>query len=243
MSYKDYQYSPIIPIRWSKDEIKRREEFRCSAHGHDGISHPKCYEKENNIQERKCCLDIETGNLKADFAIILSWSIKTSGVDDVTYDHITKKDLESGEYDRRLMGTLLEKLWEYDRVIGHYCKNGYFDIPFTRARYLWLVSRKMYPGERFPGYGEMWVSDTYTMAKPLLTISSKRQNVIANTIQGIDVKTPIDRDYWLAIQFGNAKQRAAAIKYIVEHNIKDAEQLDANYLTLLPYVSEKRTSI
>lgn len=242
MAYKEYQYSRIVPIRWSKEEINNRESYKCE-HGHNGITHPNCYNKKNNIQERKACLDIETGNLKADFAIMLSWSLKVSGEDAITYDHIVKEDLQSGEYDSRLMETLVENLWNYDRLLVHYGKNGYFDIPFARARYLWLLARKKYYGDRFPGYGEMYVSDTYTMSKNLLTISSHRQNVIANTIQGIDVKTPIDRDYWLDIQYGNNAQRKAAIDYIVEHNCRDVEQLDANYLLLLPFVNERKTSI
>lgn len=242
MSYKEEQYSQVIPIRWSKEEIERRLSYKC-VHSHDGVNHPNCYNKENGLQERKGCLDIESSNLKADFAITLSWCIKTSGKDHYVYDHVTKEDLNNGIYDARIIATLVDEMWKYDRLIGHYAKNGYFDIPFIRARYLWLLSRKLYKGERFPGYGEMWVSDTYTMAKPLLTISSKRQNSIANVIQAKDIKTVIDKDYWMAIQSGNPKQRKEAIAYIVEHNIKDTEQLDENYLLLLPFVNERKTSI
>ncbi len=235
--------SRIIKSRWTEEEISERLVFKCKLHGHNGVAHPACFNKENNILERKACLDIEAGNLHADFGIMLSWSIKTSGEDNIVYDHITKEDLEDGKYDARLMESLIDTLWEFDRVITHYGNANRFDMPFVRARYLWLLSRKLYSGERMPGYGEMYQSDTYTMAKKLLAISSRRQNVIANTIQGIDVKTPIDRDQWLAIQYGNNKQRKAAIEYIVEHNIKDVEQLDENYLRLLPFVNETKTSI
>ena len=243
VSYLEGQHSLIIPIRWSKEEIKAREKFRCAKHGHDGISHKSCYDKEMGTVERKGCLDIESGNLDADFGIVLSWTIKVSEEETYYTDHITKKDLQSGNYDARLLSTLVKKLWEFDRLITHYGINGRFDIPFIRARYLWLVSRKMYKGQRFPGYGEMYVSDTYSMAKKLLKISSRRQNVVATVIQGIDVKTPIDRDRWLAIQYGNMDQREAAIEYIVEHNIKDTQQLDQNYLLMLPFVRELKSSI
>jgi hypothetical protein len=242
MSYKEGQFSKIVPIRWTKEDIKLREEFKCK-HSHNGIQHPNCYNVFNGIEERKGCLDIESSNLKADFAITLSWTLKESGKDHYVYDHVTKEDLNSGIYDARIVASLIDEIWKYDRLIGHYCKNGYFDIPFIRARYLWLLARKLYKGTRFPGYGEMWVTDTYTMAKPLLTISSKRQNNIANVIQGKDIKTVIDKDHWMAIQNGSPKQRKAAIDYIVEHNIKDAEQLDANYLLLLPFIKPSRVSI
>jgi len=235
--------SLVIPARWTQEEIDKRMAFRCLEHSHNGISHASCYNREMGIKERKGCLDIESGNLKADFSIILSWCIKVSGEDEYIYDHLTRKALEAGRYDADVVETLIDTMWEFDRLIVHYGKNGYFDIPFIRARYLWLKARDLYHGDRFPEHGEMYVTDTYTMAKPLLTISSKRQNVIANTITGKDIKTPIDRDYWMAIAHGSSAQQKAAIDYIVEHNVRDTEQLDENYRILLPYVSEKKVSI
>lgn len=92
-----------------------------------------------------------------------------------------------------------------------------------------------------PGYGEMYYSDTYPMAKRALTISSRRQNSIASTILGEDIKTAIDRDYWLDIRYGTPLQRQKAIEYIIDHNLRDVEQLDQNYLTLLPFVKETRS--
>jgi hypothetical protein len=234
--------SRIIKSRWTKDEIDRRQEYRCE-HKHSGITHPNCYNKENGIVERKGCLDIETGNLKADFSTMLSFTIKTSGKDEYIYDHITLEAIEEGRFDADLVETLIDTMWKYDRLIVHYGKNGYFDIPYARARYLWLSVRRLYKGLRFPGYGEMYVTDTYTMAKQLLTISSRRQNSIANVVLGEDIKTPIDRDYWMAISNGSHKQRKEALAYIVDHNIRDCEQLDGNYLTLLSFIDEKKTSI
>jgi len=240
--YTEEQHSPIVPARFSPEEIARREEYKC-VHHHSGMSHKNCYNKENGIKERKGCLDIEASNLSADFGIMLSWAIKTSGEDETFYDHVTKKDLESGAYDSRIMRSLMDQMWQYDRIITHYGQNRCFDIPFVRSRYLWLNARRKYTGTRMPGPGEMWLSDTYAMSKRLLALSSRRQNVVANLVQGVDVKTPIDRDHWLAIQNGNSKQRREAIDYIVEHNLKDVEQLDANYLALVPFVTETRTSI
>lgn len=234
--------SEIIKSRWTKNQERARQQWRCS-HGHSGIQHPNCYLKENNIQERKGCLDIEAGGLKGDFDIMLSWAIKTSGKDDYIYDHLTASDITKGLYDSRIMATLIEHMWGFDRLITHYGGPGRFDLGFIRARYLWLIapSRKLYKGERLPGYGEMYYSDTYPMAKRALTISSRRQNSIANTILGEDIKTKIDRDYWMDIKYGNARKRQKAIDYIIEHNILDCKQLDENYLTLLPFVKETRS--
>jgi hypothetical protein len=235
-------YSEIIPSRWGPETVQARREFKCQ-HGHSGITHPNCYVTENGIQERKGCLDIEASGLKADFGIVLSWCIKTSGQDEYFYDHVTPKDFKEGIMDARIISTLIERLWKYDRLVTHYGGNFKFDIPFVRSRYLYLSARRKYSGDRFPGYGEMYVSDTYPMAKKLLAISSRRQGSIASTILGKDEKTAIERDKWMAIQFGTSSAAKDAIKYIVDHNIHDCSQLDENYLTLLPFVREVKSSI
>lgn len=242
MPYTKEKYSEIIPCRWSPETIQARKEYTCQ-HGHSGITHPNCYVSELGIQERKGCLDIEASGLKADFGIALSWCIKESGRDYRVYDHVTQEDFKNGILDARIIDTLMTEMWKYDRIITHYGSNFRFDLPFIRARYLYLNARRKYSGERFPGYGEMYVSDTYPMAKKLLAISSRRQDSIASAILGKNVKTAIERDKWLAIQFGNTESAKEAIKYIVDHNIKDCDQLDDNYLALLPFVKEMKSSI
>jgi len=232
----------IIKCRWSPNVIARRRSFRCE-HGHSGLTHPNCYVKEKGIEEVKGCLDIEAGALDADFDICLSWAIKTAGKDEVFYDHVTKEDLDSGQYDKRIIESCVETMWIYTRLITHYGSNFRFDIPFIRARYLWLKARGLYEGERFPQYGEMYISDTFAMAKKLLKISSRRQDNIGSVVQGKDIKTKINKDHWMAIKHGNNKQRMAAIDYIVDHNLKDVEQLEGNYFALVPFVREVKSSI
>ena len=85
--------SELIPLRLTEELKEQRKAWKCQ-HGHTGISHPNCYIKEHNLKERKGCLDIEAGGLKADFDIMLSWAIKTSGEDTYVYDHITQKDMK-----------------------------------------------------------------------------------------------------------------------------------------------------
>lgn len=216
--------------------------WRCQ-HRHNGVRHFNCFLKEFNISEKKGCLDIEAGALNADFDICLSWAIKTVGKDEIFYDHITKKDLDLGTYDKRIIETLVSTMRTYDRLITHYGKNRWFDIPFIRARYLWLKARGLYEGENFPVHGEIYVSDTYGMSKSLLKIASRRQDAVANTVQGKDIKTKIDKDYWMAIKYGNTKARNKAIDYILDHNHKDVQQLEGNYLTLVPFVKETKSSI
>jgi len=212
-------------------------------HRHRFSRHFGCFLKKYNVKEVKGCLDIEAGALDADFDICLSWAIKTVGKDEIFYDHITKGDLDLGAYDKRIIETLVSTVRKYDRLITHYGKNRWFDIPFIRARYLWLNARGLYNGEPFPAHGELYVSDTYGMSKSLLKIASRRQNSVANAVQGKDIKTKIDKDYWMAIKYGNCKARSEAIEYIVDHNQKDVEQLEGNYLALVPFIKEGRNSI
>ena len=242
MSLEAYQYSNINPLRFSDEEIAKRTEWHCEEHRHNGMNHAACYNREQGIEERKGCLDIEAGGLDADFDICISWCIKTIGGDYV-YDYLTKTDLNAGRYDARIIETLIDELWNYDRIITHYGNVARFDVPFIRARYLWLKSRKLYEGKPFPAYGMLWQSDTYTMSKRNLKISSRRQNSVANAILGKDVKTKIEKDYWLDIKYATSKKRLAAVDYITTHNIKDCEQLEDNYLALLPFYREVRTSI
>ncbi|MHA1685334.1 MAG: hypothetical protein ACTSYD_02875 [Candidatus Heimdallarchaeaceae archaeon] len=238
----EYQYSRINPLRFSKDEIEKRKNWRCE-HRHNGMNHQSCFNKEHGIKERVAAFDIEAGALNADFDITLAWCLKTIGKNEYWYDHIIKKDLEDGIYDNRIIESLVETLWSYDRIVTHYGKARWFDVPFIRARYLWLKARGLYKGVDFPTYGMLWISDTYSMSKRSLKISSRRQNSVANIIQGKDIKTKIEKDFWMAIKYGNSKERNKAIKYIKEHNIKDCEQLEGNYLILLPFCREVRTSI
>lgn len=240
---ESYQYSLINPLRWSKAEIMKRKGWHCKEHRHSGFNHPACYNKAFGIEERKGAGDIEAGGLDADFDLCLSWAIKTVGKDEYWYDHMTKEDLNSGQYDKRLIETLVDTLWKYDRVITHYGNVARFDVPFIRARYLWLKARGLYKGKPFPTFGMLWQTDTYTMSKRCLKISSRRQNSVANVILGEDIKTRIEKDYWMAVKYGTAAERKKALDYIVDHNIKDTEQLEGNYLTLLPYCREVRTSI
>lgn len=242
MILQPYMYSKINPNRWSFNERMKRKTFYCE-HRHNGIRHAACYNKKFSIEERKGAVDIEAGGLDADFDIMLSWAIKTVGQEEYWYDNITTKDINNGEYDKRIVESLVDTLWNYDRIITHYGNNGRFDIPFIRARYLWLKARDMYEGKPFPWYGMMWQSDVYSFARQKLKIASRRQGSVANVLQGKDIKTRIEKNYWLGVKYGEPKIKRNAVKYIIEHNLKDVEQLEGNYLTLLPFVREVHTSI
>lgn len=236
VSVERYKFSQVNPLRWSKQEIARRSMWRCPEHRHLGIGtgHQNCYNKHFGIVERVGCIDIEASNLKANFGIMLSWCIKTSGTKEIYYDCLTTKDLQNGIYDRRLTETLIDTMWKYDRLVGHYsCR---FDIPFIRTRAIrWNLP--------FPTIGMIWHSDTWLWARSKLCLNSNRQGNVAAAVQHYDIKTRIHPDKWLAVQFGSKLERKKALEYILDHNEKDVIQLDGNYLALKPFVTERRTSI
>lgn len=236
MKLQPHQYSSINPLRWSDEEIEKRTNWTCPDHRHIGLKagHSNCYNKAHGIKERKGCVDIEASNLKADFGVILSWCIKTVGTDEVWYDCMTPKDVTSDLKDSRITESLIDTIWKYDRLIGHYsCR---FDIPFIRTR-------AIHWGMPFPTHGMIWHTDTWLMARSKLCISSNRQGNVAQAVQDIDIKTRIRPDIWLDVQFGSNKVKKKALDYVLDHNVKDVEQLEGNYLGLLPYVTERRTSI
>lgn len=228
--------SLIIPSRWDQEEIDKRTNYKC-IHHHNGISHKNCYDKENGYQERKVFLDIETGGLDAAFDIVYCFVLRSISDPEVYYtEAITENDRKNGLADKRVLGNLCDALWHYDRIVTHYGSNWRFDIPFVRTRCIRL-------GLDFPKQGMLYVSDTYPMAKKLLKIASYRQNSIARAILGYDDKTIIDSEHWRNTKYGTRKQRVEAIKYIIDHCVQDTLQGTQNYLKLLPFCKEGRTSI
>jgi len=124
--------------------------------------------------------------------------------------------------DRRIVETLVDHFWKYDRLVTHYgCK---FDIPFIRTRA--LIHNIL-----FPEYGYIWHTDVWRIARNKLRLNSNRQGSVARAIQGLQV------------QFGGARERKEALDYVLQHNEYDVKQGEKNYLLLLPFIRETKTSI
>jgi len=237
--------SLIIPSRWTEETQQARRLYSCQ-HRHNGLRHPKCYERENGIKERIGCLDIEAGGLKANVDIMLSWAIKTFDKDEIWYDNVTPQSLNNGIRDSKILGTLVDKMWDYDRIVTHYGANFRFDIPFIRTRALILAKQGLFDMADFPKGGlnpEMWLSDTYPMAKKYLKLTSNRQDCIGETILAENIKTRVDFRYWESVKYGSIKEKKQALDYIVEHNLRDAEQLEDNYRLLRQFAREVRSAI
>ena len=199
------------------------------THRHNYVRHFNCFIKEYNISERVGFLDIETSNLKANFGIVLCWCI-LDDKGELWVDWMDKKDVLSGNEDKRVVETCIDTILQFDRVCGHY--STYFDIPFLRTRAL-------IHGLEFPGAGELFHTDVWRMARKSLCLHSNRQAVVAESLYGKTVKTRISHPDWRKAMMGDAESMAE----VVDHCTKDVEDLKKNYETLLPFCRPVRSSI
>lgn len=222
----------IAPVhRLKKAEIISLANGRC-RHGHTYLEHYQCYLDEHKNEEEKVgFLDIETSNLDANFGVILTWAINSNGI--ITNDRLSKEDIErydSDKIDTRIVKNLVEELFKYDRIVTYYGKR--FDIPFLRTRAL-------YDNIDFPVYGSLKHDDVYFWVKYKLKLNSNRMEVAARTIFGETDKTHIEFKYWIAGTRGDEE----ALSYILDHNIKDVEELERVYYKLVDFARRQDSSI
>jgi uncharacterized protein YprB with RNaseH-like and TPR domain len=76
--------------------------------------------------------DIETSNFTANNGFMVSWAIKKKGQDEILYDEITQKEILSGEFDLRIIKSLLASMRDFSVLVTYYGTG--FDIPFVRTR-------------------------------------------------------------------------------------------------------------
>lgn len=93
-------------------------ENKCQ-HRHKYTVHFGCFLKNYNIKEKIGFLDIETSNLKANFGIVLCWCILDEK-GHIYEDWLTKKDILSGNEDKRVVGTCINTMLKFNRVVTHY---------------------------------------------------------------------------------------------------------------------------
>jgi uncharacterized protein YprB with RNaseH-like and TPR domain len=213
----------------NKTETRKRKEFRCKEHSHDGFEHPRCFDREQGLEEKIGYFDIESSNLTSDFGIILCYAIKHK--DGVISNSITPQELKEGSFDKRLLTQLCVDLRKFDRIITWY---GYkFDIPYVR-------SRAMLHKLDFPLYKEISHTDAYQRAKILIrTLHSKRLGVVANFL-GIKAKEhPLNPEVWLKCLSGNQD----AIDFVQLHCNEDVISLENVWKRLEPYQKLCKTSI
>jgi uncharacterized protein YprB with RNaseH-like and TPR domain len=207
--------------------LKARLRFTCS-HRHNGLAHPQCYEAVHP-GERIGFLDIEATSLNASFGYCLTYCIKRYG-GEILKRWVTPKEIRGYQFDKRLMGQLLEDLTEFDRVITYY-GTGY-DLPFLRTRCLTH-------GLDFPPMGSLFHTDVYYSVRNKLRLYRNRMEVACSQF-GIESKghrlTP---EVWMKAQAGDQ----GAIDYVLQHNIEDVESLEKLYDKMEGHYRLNKTSV
>lgn len=214
--------------QFTKEEILKRNFFKC-VHGHTGIEHPNCFDQANNRKEKIGYLDIESSGLQADFAIVLSYCIKKEN-GEILKRVLTKKELESGIFDRELLKQCVQDMLKFDRLIYHYGNR--FDIPVLRTR---CVYWKIY----FPLYKEVKGTDTYPILKYKFKLHSNRLESACDFFGIPSKKHRIQPDIWIKALSGDKK----SLDWILKHNEEDVVSLEELYKRINPYSNITNSSI
>lgn len=225
------------PIRQlKKSDIEWLASHKCRHGGHNYLEHYQCYLNErppdSPFVEKVGFFDIETTGLKADYHYILSYAIRSDDDDNLLGRVLTPEEIKGGIFDKDLLREMCSDLLLFHRVVGHYCGDNRFDLPFVRSRAVKL-------GYDFPLYKDVWVTDTWAILKQKFCLSSNRL-ASACVHFGIPAKQhPITPDLWQAAGIGEKK----ALKYIWEHNVEDVDSTRLLYHKIAPYVANAKRSI
>lgn len=200
----------INPYRLNKKLQKVFFNHRC-RHYHLYSEHPNCFIKEilepmrNNLKEGY--LDIETTGFEADYHHILTYAIKVRGENKVYTSVISKEDLESGDFDKKIVKQLIEDLKNFSVIYTYY--GTMFDLRFARARALyWKLP--------FPEFGYIKHKDLYYLAKNKLKLHNTSLETVTKFLN-IRGKNHVEGEIWIKARIGDKD----ALKYVLKHNIKD----------------------
>lgn len=216
------------------------EEHTCIRHNVKYIHHPNCYEREypnTKFTERVGYVDIEATNLKANFGVVICWCILPNKTNTFIEGCVTPDEMKGiggkkPTRDKRIIGELGVALRKFDRLVVHYGTDRKFDFPFLRSRALWH-------GADFPKYKELWVTDTWSIAKCKLCLSSNRLATIADFLHIKTKKTPITTEHWLDALSGFQE----SLDYILDHCHRDVKILKMTEKIIGPFAARSKTSI
>jgi uncharacterized protein YprB with RNaseH-like and TPR domain len=218
----------INVANYKKKDLIKMNAWKCE-HSHTGLEHPQCYLRAHGQELKKCFFDIETTGLQGNWDFMLTYSIKPEGEDEVIYGTITKKEIDEGTFDKRIVKECIDALMKFDRVYTYYGTK--FDIPFLRTRALEL-------GLDFPIYGSLSHKDVYYIARYKMKLHSNRLETVCDLL-GIKGKTHQNPATWRLAKGGNKK----ALEEILEHNKADTIILEMVYNKLKNFVLELDRSI
>ena len=185
--------------------------FKCE-HGHSGLEHTACFER-NNIDLRKMgYFDIEATQLKADFGFILSWYIKEKGKEVYQKGTVTRESILSGELDKSSIREMVNAIKEYDCIVTYY--GSMFDIPYGRTRAL-MQGLSFIPPRIVKHIDLYW-----TVKTKFKFFNNKLETACRNF--GIEGKTHINPKLWIMASCGSEP----AIEEVLEHNYQDVKILE-----------------
>ena len=219
----------LADIRWLGGHL-------CKAHSMDFLSHYGCYVKEKPqdapFKERIGFFDIETSGLNADFHYIFSYAILDDETDKIYGRVLIPKEIHRSVFDQYLVKEMCRDLKKFNRIVVHYGGDRRFDGPFSRTRAIKY-------GCDFPLYKDIWVTDTWLIAKNKLKLRSNRLGVICEFF-GIPAKEhPLTPATWQNASAGRKKD----LDYIWVHNKEDVVSLKAAYHKIEVYAAKSKTSI
>lgn len=220
--------------KMKKAEILWMTTHKCEAHHVKYIEHPNCYEREHPDKTKVGIIDIEASNLKADFGVVICYAIQDLATDDIISRIATKKELfdRKRQPDYAVMKDLCDDMRKFDRLIGYYCSDGKFDIPFLRSR---AVAQNL----DFPGYGEVIMEDVWPIIRYKFCLSSNRLINASRFLVGESNKTNWFAAYWIRAIQGDKE----ALAYIKDHCEKDVQDTKKLYLKVRRFKRQANTSI
>jgi len=210
-------------------------EHLCKKHSTSYLSHYQCFldEKPEDCPfwERVGFLDLECSNLHADFGMIFSYAIKELD-GEIIGRVVTQEEMLSYKFDRDLVAEAVDNLKKFHRIVVHYGKPGRFDIPFLKTRAL------LY-GIDFPKYKEIYVEDTYDMAKRNLRLHRNRLESICEFFDIPAKAHKMSPKMWQRAQSGDPK----ALDWVWKHNVEDVESLEKVWKLLNEFEPRRNTSV
>lgn len=221
------------PVRkLTKADLVWLGENRC-RHSHTYLSHYQCFLQEKPstapMQEHIGIFDIETTGLKSNWSHMLSWCMKEHNKNIIHSDLITRREARD-KNDKRIIKSAVREIKKYDRIVGHYSMR--FDIPYVR-------SRALYYGIDFPGYRDLYHTDTYYLARMKFAIHSNRLGALCQFF-GIEAKThPMTPELWKRAGAGEPE----ALAEILLHCKEDVRSTDKLFNLLLKHSQMNKRSI
>jgi len=223
---------PLDIAKCTKQELTYLATHRCK-HGHSYLSHYTCWQKERDNQkaERIGFLDIETSDLNAAHGVCLSYAIKELG-GKVVGRTLRPDEVKTGTYDLDLMRECVRDMVSFDRLVGYYCIDRRFDLPFLRSR---CLKNRVW----FPKYKDIVVSDCYSMAKNKLKLRSNRLQAVCEFLDIPSKAHKLDPQNWLRCLAGDQD----ALNYVWTHNVEDVESTEEVWRRLVEFQAPSKVSI